>query len=194
MFAFCTHVQFSMYSIVLWKCGNEALSIGQIVRLEWTKTASVRWWHPPPNIEIHVVLVGLRAHRPANGMSGAKMFCLVSLVLLAHPNNSCAINDRASLLPVKLSTADLENIWGPGYHWSAWWWSLVCYWMWTSPPPTSTSHPPDVIHVIGVLRLSPFFATFPLPCIILNANRKTKNGGGLGTRLLLFLIFWGAHN
>ena len=37
-------------------------------------------------------------------------------------------------------------------------------------PPTSTSHPPDVIHMIGVLRLSPFFATFPLPCIILNAN------------------------
>ena len=24
----------------------------------------------------------------------------------------------------------------------------------------------------------------PLPCIILNANQRTKNGGGLGTRLL----------
>ena len=27
------------------------------------------------------------------------------------------------------------------------------------------------------------FCTLPLPCIILNANRRTKNGGGLGTRL-----------
>ena len=48
-------------------------------------------------------------------------------------------------------------------------------------PHTSTSCPPDVIHVIGVPRPSPFFA--PLPCTILNKNRRTKNGGGLGTRL-----------
>ena len=27
-------------------------------------------------------------------------------------------------------------------------------------------------------------SALPLPCIILNANRRTKNGGGLGTRLL----------
>ena len=27
--------------------------------------------------------------------------------------------------------------------------------------------------------------TLPLPCIILNENRRTQNGGGLGTRLLL---------
>ena len=27
------------------------------------------------------------------------------------------------------------------------------------------------------------FRALPLPCIILNANRRTKNGGGLGTRL-----------
>ena len=45
----------------------------------------------------------------------------------------------------------------------------------------STSRLPDVIHMIGVPRPSPFFA--PLPCIILNENRRTKNGGGLGTRL-----------
>jgi len=30
---------------------------------------------------------------------------------------------------------------------------------------------------------SPFFAALPLPCIIVNANRRTKNGVGLGTRL-----------
>ena len=42
-------------------------------------------------------------------------------------------------------------------------------------PPMSTSHPPDIIHVIGVPRPSSFF-TAPLPCIILNANRRTKNG------------------
>ena len=28
-----------------------------------------------------------------------------------------------------------------------------------------------------------FFYSLPLPCIILNANRRTKNRGGLGTRL-----------
>ena len=29
----------------------------------------------------------------------------------------------------------------------------------------------------------PAFRALPLPCIILNENRRTKNGGGLGTRL-----------
>ena len=48
---------------------------------------------------------------------------------------------------------------------------------------TSTSRPPDVIHVVSVPRPSPFFAALPPPCIILNANRRTKNGVGLGTRL-----------
>ena len=48
-------------------------------------------------------------------------------------------------------------------------------------PPTSTSCPPDVIHVIGVPRPSPFFTLF---CFrVLGENRGTKNGGGLGTRL-----------
>ena len=32
--------------------------------------------------------------------------------------NSCAINPRASFLPVKSSTVDLVNVWGPGYRWS----------------------------------------------------------------------------
>ena len=44
------------------------------------------------------------------------------------------------------------------------------------PLPMSTSCPPDVIHVIGVPRPSPFFATLPLPCILLNANWRTKTG------------------
>ena len=30
----------------------------------------------------------------------------------------------------------------------------------------------------------PVFRALPLPCIILNANRRTKNGRGLGTRLV----------
>ena len=34
------------------------------------------------------------------------------------------------------------------------------------------------------LQPFPVFAALLLPCIILNANRKTKNGGGLGTRLV----------
>ena len=55
-------------------------------------------------------------------------------------------------------------------------------------PPTSISHPPDVIHVISVRdrcpRPSPFFffAALPLPCIVLNANRR-KNGGGLSPQI-----------
>ena len=40
----------------------------------------------------------------------------------------------------------------------------------------STSHPPDVIHVIGVPRPSLFFALF-------RVLYRTKNGGDLGTRL-----------
>ena len=50
-------------------------------------------------------------------------------------------------------------------------------------PPTFTLLPPDIIHVIGVLRPSPFFTALPLPCIIMNVNQRTKNGGGLGTTL-----------
>ena len=41
-------------------------------------------------------------------------------------------------------------------------------------PHTSTSHPPDIIHVIGVPRPSLFFA--PLPCIILNKTEEQKRG------------------
>ena len=37
------------------------------------------------------------------------------------------------------------------------------------------------LHVIGVPRFSLFFATLPLPCIILNATEEQK--WGLGTRL-----------
>ena len=51
------------------------------------------------------------------------------------------------------------------------------------PPPTSTSHPPDVIHVMCVPRPSQFFAALQLPCIMLNANQRTKNGRGMGTGL-----------
>lgn len=47
-------------------------------------------------------------------------------------------------------------------------------------PPTSISHPPDVINVIGVPRSSPH----ALQCIIWNTNQRKKNGSrGLGMRL-----------
>ena len=52
--------------------------------------------------------------------------------------------------------------------------------------PMSTSHPPDISHMMSIPRPSLFFAALPLPCIILNANRRTKNRGGLGTRLYRF--------
>ena len=54
-------------------------------------------------------------------------------------------------------------------------------------PPTSTLRPPDVIHMTSVPRPSPFFALFLPPCIILNANQRTKNGVGLGMRLHFLL-------
>ena len=55
-------------------------------------------------------------------------------------------------------------------------------------PPTSTSHPSDIIHVIGVHRPSRFLATLLLlPCIILNANRKTKNGERPGNKAIVEL-------
>ena len=49
------------------------------------------------------------------------------------------------------------------------------------PPPMSTLHPLNIIHVISVGL--PAFHSLPLLCIILNAKRRTKHGGGLGTRL-----------
>ena len=38
-------------------------------------------------------------------------------------------------------------------------------------------------HVINQPRPSLFFTALLLPCIILNTNQRTKNGGGLGARL-----------
>ena len=49
-------------------------------------------------------------------------------------------------------------------------------------PPTSTSCPPDVIHVIGVPRPSPFFMLFCF-CVLYWTQTEEKNGGGLGMRL-----------
>ena len=50
---------------------------------------------------------------------------------------------------------------------------------------------PPYVHLASTRRHSrdrfsqafPVFRALPLPCIILNKNRRTKNGGGLGTRL-----------
>ena len=43
-------------------------------------------------------------------------------------------------------------------------------------PPMSTSHPPDVIHVINAPSPLVFFAGLPLPCIIMNTNERYKWG------------------
>ena len=49
----------------------------------------------------------------------------------------------------------------------------------------STLRPPDIIPVTGVPRPFPIFHALLPPCIILNANQRTKkNGVGLGTRLV----------
>jgi len=50
-------------------------------------------------------------------------------------------------------------------------------------PPMSTSHPPDVIHMKGVPRVSPFFTALPLLCILYWTQTKTKNWRALGMRL-----------
>ena len=44
-------------------------------------------------------------------------------------------------------------------------------------PPTSTSRPPDVFHVISNPRLSPYFAALSLPCIIPNQRTTNKKIG-----------------
>ena len=60
-------------------------------------------------------------------------------------------------------------------------------------PSTSTLHPPDIIHMIGAPRPSPFLSLFLR--IIMNTNRRTKknkktkkNREGFGTRLRLPLL------
>ena len=53
-------------------------------------------------------------------------------------------------------------------------------------PLTSFSRPPH-IHLMSLMWWMrpglPCFHALPLPCIILNTNQRTKNRGGLGTRL-----------
>ena len=55
---------------------------------------------------------------------------------------------------------------------------------------------PPYVHLASTRRHSrdrfsqafPVFRALPLSCIILNENRRTKNGGGLGTRLPLRVV------
>ena len=96
--------------------------------------------------------------------------------------NLCAINDTLSFLPVYCQFYECLGAW---LLLELLMMKLVCYLNVDPSPPTSTSRPPDIIHVIGVPRPSPFFHVLPLLCIILNANRRTKKkGGGLWTRLV----------
>ena len=50
---------------------------------------------------------------------------------------------------------------------------MRCFCSW-APPQSSRS--PDVIHVMNEPGPSPFFAILLLPCMILNANQRTKTG------------------
>ena len=50
-------------------------------------------------------------------------------------------------------------------------------------PLTSFWCPPDITHMMDETRPSLFFLRSSASVYILNANRRTKNGGGLGTRL-----------
>ena len=53
-------------------------------------------------------------------------------------------------------------------------------------PPTCTSCPPDVIHVVSVPRFPPIFHHSLLSCIVLNAHQRTKQGRpGNETRLIV---------
>ena len=93
---------------------------------------------------------------------------------------SYTINHRAGFSPVKLSTVNLGS-WL--YCQSTRWW---CYLNVDPTPPTSTSCPPDVIHVIVVPRSFLFFTALPLhvlywtselnPCIcsVYGMNQRTK--------------------
>ena len=96
--------------------------------------------------------------------------------------NSCAINDSEIL------TSEVEYCRSCEPQES--WVSLECSMMKSSTLFERGPLPP-YFHIVSTRRHSrdrcsqafPVFRTLPLPCIILNANRRTKNGGGLGTRL-----------
>ena len=57
-------------------------------------------------------------------------------------------------------------------------------WLMGEAPPTSTSCPPDLIHVIGVPRPSPFsHSSIRFRVLYWTKIEEQKNGGGLGTSL-----------
>ena len=92
----------------------------------------------------------------------------------------CAINRRMSLLP-----GELKYCWCREHLGS--WLSLERSMMKSSAlfecgpsPHTSTSCPPNVIHVISVPGPFQFYAALPVPCITLNTNRRTKKRGRPG--------------
>ena len=73
----------------------------------------------------------------------------------------------------------------------AWRWSLVRYFMYLNAdpsPPISALHSPDIIYMVSVPSSFLFFTTFPLSCIILNANWRTK--AGEAWEQAIFPLFW----
>ena len=94
--------------------------------------------------------------------------------------NSCAINDRASLLPVNSSTIDLVNVLYGVLAIVGILESLVRYLNVNLPNYihlASTMRPPDFIHVIGVPGLPRFSCS---SASMYYTKHKHKNGGGQG--------------
>ena len=71
-------------------------------------------------------------------------------------------------------------------------WIISCYWQGRMQHSLVPRPPPGLPHFLffgfrhsrdRCSQAFPVFRALLLPCIILNENRRTKNGGGLGTRL-----------
>ena len=69
------------------------------------------------------------------------------------------------------------------YRWNTRWWSLVRYLNVDPSPPMSTLRLPDVIHVIGVPRPSPFCALFRFRVLYLTQTKEQKTGNAWERRL-----------
>ena len=99
----------------------------------------------------------------------------------ACPSTStCIINLRVSFLRVKWREQLLRSWLVRAFTWG----SLVCYFTYYVHLASTWCHSRD--------RCSQAFSIFHvlLLCIILNANQRTKTGGGLGTRLLNECFLW----
>ena len=100
--------------------------------------------------------------------------------------NLCEINDKVSFLPVKSSTVDLVNLRSPGL--------LLERSMMKSSTLFERGPLPPYVHLASTRRHSrdrcsqafPVFRALPLPCIMLNAKRRTKKWGRPGNEAIIY--------